>query len=61
LLEGHGGIHIVIDKFDRHSFYMFFIPDLICIFGLFILVVFSARQNEIAENVEHRSDLFCLC
>ncbi len=52
LLEGHGSIHIVITKFDRLSFYKFFIPDLVCGFVLFTFAVFIIGENEFPEDLD---------
>ncbi len=47
LVEGYGSIYITIAKFDRHNFFMFFIPDVIgavIIFGIIILI-FKQKMN----------------
>ncbi len=49
LLNGHGSIHITITKFDRHSFHKFFVPDLVCGFILFSLLIFAVSENEFDE------------
>lgn len=47
LVEGHGSIYITIRKFDRHNFYMFFIPDVIgtVILSVIIIIVVKRRTK----------------
>jgi hypothetical protein len=45
LIEGHGGIHITITKFDRHNFYMFFIPDLIGTLIISVIIISIVKQR----------------
>ena len=58
LIEGHGSIHITITKFDRHNFYMFFIPDLIGSLVLFVIIFLIIRQRKIAVNAEYERNWF---
>ncbi len=45
LIEGHGSIHITITKFDRHNFYMFFIPDVIGIVIISVIIILIVKHR----------------
>ena len=50
LIEGHGSIHILIRKFDRHNFYMFLIPDVIGAMILFVIIILIVKQKTKLET-----------
>jgi len=50
LIEGHGSIHIMITKFDRHNFYMFFIPDVIGTVIIFAIIILIVKQKTKLET-----------
>jgi len=50
LIEGHGSIHITITKFDRHNFYMFFIPDVIGSVTIFAIIILIVKQRTKLET-----------
>jgi len=45
LIEGHGAFHITITKFDRHSFYMFFIPDVVGGVIILTIIIWIVKQK----------------
>ena len=45
LLEGHGAFQITITKFDRHSFYMFFIPDIVGSVIILAIITWIVKQK----------------
>ena len=45
LIEGHGSIHIIITKFDRHNFYMFFIPGVIGSVIISVIIILILKQR----------------
>jgi len=48
-IEGHGSIHLLITKFDRYSFYMFFIPDMIGSIVIVIIIILILKQKKSYE------------
>lgn len=45
LIEGYGSIHILITKFDRYNFYMFFIPDVIGTMIIFVIIILIVKRK----------------
>jgi hypothetical protein len=45
LIEGHGGIHITITKFDKHNFYMFFVPDVVGTLIIIVIIILIVKQR----------------
>jgi hypothetical protein len=54
LIEGHGGIHITITKFDRHNFYMFFIPDVIGSLIISVIIISIVKQTTKSEIIPYQ-------
>jgi hypothetical protein len=54
LIEGHGGIHITITKFDRHNFYMFFIPDVIGSLIISVIIILIVKQTIKSEIIPYQ-------
>lgn len=50
LIEGYGSINILITKFDRHNFYMFFIPDVIGTVIIFVIIILIVKQKTRLET-----------
>jgi len=50
LIEGHGSIHILITKFDRHNFYMFLITDVIGVMIIFVIIILIVKQKTKLET-----------
>jgi len=50
LIEGYGSIHVTITKFDRHNFYMFFIPDVIGTVIIFVIIILIVKQKTKLET-----------
>lgn len=51
LIEGHGSIDITITKFDRHNFYMFFIPDVVgSVIISVIIILIVKRRTKLETN-----------
>lgn len=45
LIEGHGAFHIIITKFDRQSFYMFFVPDVVGSVIILAIIIWIVKQK----------------
>jgi hypothetical protein len=45
LVEGHGSIYIIIRKFDRNNFHMFFIPDVIGTVVISVIIILIIKQR----------------
>jgi len=57
-IEGHGSIHLMITKFDKYSFYMFFIPDLIGSIVIVMIIILLLKQGKNYEmNIYNAADL----
>ena len=57
-IKGHGSIHLMITKFDKYSFYMFFIPDLIGSIAIVTIIILILKQRKNYEmNIYNAADL----
>ena len=55
LVEGHGGIHITITKFNSHNFHMFFIPDVIGTVIISVIIILIVKHKIKMETNVYQS------